>query len=96
MNDSLASYWNTPGIIGAQPSSAMRKGWKPRKQSACRSIPWGLGEQSLHGRTQKMGQQGMKEHSLGRHLPMAIFPKTTQDRKHRFFRMILWWDWFLW
>jgi hypothetical protein len=32
--------------------------------------------------TLNQGQQGESEHSLGKTLPMAIFPKIAQHRKH--------------
>jgi hypothetical protein len=43
MNDSLASYWNTPVPLDAQASLCLQEGGVTGKQSACRSISWGQG-----------------------------------------------------
>ena len=66
------------------PPSALREGQPAGKQSTCRSISQGQGNTLNLEDTQVLGQQEESEHSLGRTLPMAIFPKTAQHRKHFF------------
>lgn len=74
MNDSLASYRNTPAPFDAHASLCLQEGREAGKQPACRSISWGQGNTLSREDTRISGQREETEHSLGRHL-WLYFPK---------------------
>jgi len=80
MNDSLASYWNTPVSLDALDSLCRRERAATGKQSACRSIAWG------QGNTLKMEDTRQRGNRRNWNIPLVdtfgyIFPETSQDCK---------------
>jgi len=78
MNDNLASYWNTPVLLGALISLCWQERGVTGKQSACRSITWGQGNTLNLEDTLERGNRRI------RNIPLVdtfgiIFPKTSQD-----------------